>query len=319
LWVREAGGFWWKITEPILPNEEVGMFGSQILEVVIGLTLIFLVLSIGCSGVKEVIASVVGLRSNTLVEAVRNMLKNGDRDMAAELLQHPLIERTARPGEKPSYISARAFSQALLDVLAPPNGTQPRTMQDLRDGVAKLPDDKLRRTLLGFIDSSQVGLETARDKVEHWFDDTMARVSGWYKKRAQQIIFVVGFLLCAGLNGDAIMIVRELWSDEALRQAAVAVAQKQVQAGSPADASGQKVFFADVASEVRRANTPPIGWSGTPGDYRALPSTLGEWLLKILGILLSSFAIVLGAPFWFDVLNKVINVRLSGNPPKTTS
>jgi hypothetical protein len=295
------------------------MFGSQILEVVIGLTLIFLVLSIGCSGVKEVIASILSLRSKTLVEAVRNMLKNGDRDLAAELLQHPLIERTARPGEKPSYISARSFSQALLDLLAPPAGGQQRTMQDLRDGVAKLPDDKLRRTLLGMIDSSEGKYDTARDKIEQWFDDTMARVTGWYKRVAQQIIFAVGLLLCVALNGDTIMIVRELWSDEALRRAAVAVAENKIQAGNPGDASGQKVLLADVASEVRRTNTPPIGWSSTAGDYRALPDSGGGWLLKILGILLSSFAIVLGAPFWFDVLNKVINVRLSGNPPKTTS
>jgi len=295
------------------------MFGSQILEVVIGLTLIFLVLSIGCSGVKEVIASILSLRSKTLVEAVRNMLQNGDRDLAAELLQHPLIERTARPGEKPSYISARSFSQALLDLLAPPAGAQPRTMQDLRDGVAKLPDDKLRRTLFGLIDSSEGKYDTARDKIEQWFDDTMARVTGWYKRMAQQIIFAAGLLLCAALNGDTIMIVRELWSDEALRRAAVAVAEKKVEIGNPRDPSGQKVYFADVASEVRRTNTPPIGWSSTAGDYRALPDSGGGWLLKILGILLSSFAIVLGAPFWFDVLNKVINVRLSGNPPKTTS
>jgi hypothetical protein len=295
------------------------MFGSQILEVVVGLTLIFLVLSIGCSGFKEVVASILSLRSKTLVEAVGNMLKNGDRDLAAELLQHPLIERTARPGEKPAYISARAFSQALVDLLAPPTGVQPRTLQDLRDGVGKLPDDKLRRTLLGLIDSSQGEYATARDKIEHWFDDTMARVSGWYKRMAQQIIFTAGLLLCVALNGDAIMIVRELWSDEALRRAAVAVAERKVGSGNPGDASSQKVFFADVASEVRQANTPPIGWSSTAGDYRALPKSVGGWLLKILGIVLSSFAIVLGAPFWFDVLNKVINVRLSGNPPRTTS
>ena len=56
------------------------MFGSQVLEVVIGLTMIFLVLSIGCSGFKEVLASILSLRSKTLVEAIRNMLKNGDRE-----------------------------------------------------------------------------------------------------------------------------------------------------------------------------------------------------------------------------------------------
>ena len=294
------------------------MFGSQVLEVVIGLTLIFLVLSIGCSGAKEVIASILTLRANTLVEAIRNMLKNGDRDLAAELLLHPVIARTARPGEKPSYISARALAQALFDVLAPPSGGQARTIQDLRDGVSKLPEDKLRRTLLGLVDSSQGDLDAAREKVEHWFDDTMERVGGWYKRMAQQIIFAVGLLLCVALNADAIMIVRELWSDEALRRAVVAVAEKKVQSKNPADSSEQKVSFEQVAMEIRRANTPPIGWSSTAGDFRARPSSFGEWLLKILGIALSSFAIVLGAPFWFDFLNKVINVRLSGNPPKTS-
>lgn len=295
------------------------MFGSQILEVVIGLTLIFLVLSIGCSGVKEVIASALSLRSKTLVSAIRNMLTNGNRDLASELLQHPLIARTAKPGENPSYISSRAFSQALLDLLAPAGGAQPRTLKDFRDGIAKLPDDKLRRTLLGLIDSSQDTLDAARDRIEHWFDDTMTRVGGWYKRTAQQIIFVTGLLLCAAVNADCIMIVRELWSDEALRSAVVAQATKKVHAGTPSDASTPAVSFEQVASEVRQANTPPIGWSAKPGDYRALPITPGEWLLKILGIALSSFAIVLGAPFWFDVLNKIINVRLSGNPPKTAS
>jgi hypothetical protein len=295
------------------------MFGSQILEVVIGLTLIFLVLSIGCSGFKEVIASILSLRSKTLAQAIRNMLVNGNNDLADELLLHPLIARTAKPGEKPSYIAARAFSQALFDLLVPPTGAQPRTIQDLRDGIAKLPDDKLRRTLLGLIDSSKDTLEGARDKVEHWFDDTMERVGGWYKRMAQQIIFVAGLLLCVALNADAIMIVRELWSDEALRGAVVAAAAKRVQAGNSAVAGGPSVSFDQVAIEVRRANTPPIGWSSTHGDFRAWPSTAAGWLLKILGIALSSFAIVLGAPFWFDVLNKIINVRLSGNPPKTTS
>ena len=175
----------------------------------------------------------------------------------------------------------------------------------------------MRWTLLGLIDSSLGTLDAARDKVEHWFDDTMARVSGWYKRMAQQIIFAAGLVLCLALNADALMIVRELWSDEALRRAVVAEAERKVE--NSADASRQNASFEQIAMEIRKANTPPIGWSSTPGDFRARPGTLGEWLLKALGIALSSFAIVLGAPFWFDVLNKIINVRLSGKPPKTTS
>ncbi len=117
----------------------------------------------------------------------------------------------------------------------------------------------------------------------------MERVGGRYKRMAQQIIFVPGLLLCLALNADAIMIVRELWSDEALRGPIVAAATKKVQSGNPADAGAPNLSFDQVAIEVRRANTPPIGWSSTHGDFRSLPSTANEWLLKILGIALSSF------------------------------
>jgi len=34
-----------------------------------------------------------------------------------------------------------------------------------------------------------------------------------------------------------------------------------------------------------------------------------------MGILISSVAVAMGAPFWFDLLNKVVNLRLTGSPP----
>jgi hypothetical protein len=316
---RPPAGNQRKVVAAAILGEEVHMFGSQILEAVIGLTLVYLVLSIGCSGIKEIIASLFSLRSKTLEEGIRNMLKNGDRDLTAELFQHPLIARTARPGDKPSYISSRFFAVALLDILAPPVGAQPRTMQDFRDGVSKLPDDKLRKTLTGMLDSAQGNVDAAREKIEHWFDGTMDRVSGWYKRTAQTIIFAVGLVLCVALNADSLLIVRELWSDEALRRVVIAQAEKKVQSANPADAGTANASLAQVAGEIRQANTPPIGWNPAAGDIRALPDSALGWILKVLGILLTSFAILLGAPFWFDVLNKIINLRLSGDPPKTTT
>lgn len=291
------------------------MFGSQVLEVVIGVILIYLVLSIGCSGVKEVIAAIFSLRANTLERGVRNMLKNGPSDYTAKLFAHPLITGTAPEGEKPSYISARMFSAALFDIVAPADNAQPRTIQSLRAGVAQIPDAKLRSTLLNMIDTSGADVETARLKVEHWFDDTMARVSGWYKRMAQKIIFALGLLLCAAINGDTLMIVKELWSDQALSSAVVAQAAKKVQSTNPADYLNPEGSLQQVAGEIRDVNTPPIGWSRDEHDIRALPNSFGAGALKMLGILLTSFAIVLGAPFWFDLLNNFINLRSSGNPP----
>jgi hypothetical protein len=291
------------------------MFGSQVLEVVIGVTLIYLVLSIGCSGIKEVIAAIFSLRANTLEKGVRNMLKNGPNDYTAKLFAHPLITGTAPEGQKPSYISARMFSAALFDIVAPADNAQPRTIQSLRAGVAQIPDVKLRSTLLNMIDTSGTDVEAARLKVEHWFDDTMARVSGWYKRMAQKIIFVLGLLLCAAINADTLMIVRELWSDQALSSAVVAQAAKKVQSTNPADYLNPEGSLQQVAGEIRDVNTPPIGWARDERDIRALPKSIGAGGLKMLGILLTSFAIVLGAPFWFDMLNNLINLRSSGNPP----
>jgi hypothetical protein len=111
------------------------------------------------------------------------------------------------------------------------------------------------------------------------------------------------------------MVVKELWSDQALARAVVAHAEKRVQAGTPANPSGASASLQDVAEEVRGANTPPIGWSSTPKDIRGLPSGAWPITFKILGILMSAFAILMGAPFWFDLLNKIINLRLSGDPP----
>jgi hypothetical protein len=291
------------------------MFGSQVLEVVVGLTLIYLVLSIGCSGVKEVLAAMLSLRAKTLENGIRNMLKNGPTDYTAKLFAHPLIQGTAPEGQKPSYISARMFTAVLFDIVAPADATQPRTIQSLLAGIAQIPDAKLRTTLLNMIDSAGGDVDAARLKVEHWFDDTMARVTGWYKRMAQKIIFAAGLLLCAAVNADTLMIVKELWTDEALSSAVVAQAVKKVQSTIPADYANLEGSLQQVAGEIREANTPPIGWSNDKKDLRALPSGFGAGVLKVLGILLTSFAIVLGAPFWFDMLNNLINLRLSGNPP----
>lgn len=292
------------------------MFGSQILEVVVGLVLVYLALSIGCSEIKEVIAGAFSLRAKTLEKAVRNMLKNGPNDYTARLFAHPLIAGTAPAGKMPSYISPRLFAAALFDVVAPAEAAQPQTMQSLRAGITQIPDAKLRATLLALLDSAGGDVETARLRVEHWFDDTMTRVSGWYKRMAKKIIFAAGVALCCAVNADTLMIVKELWSDQALRSAVVAEATKEVQATGPAESLNSQGSLQEVSGEIREANTPPIGWSRNANDIRAFPDTYGAGALKLLGILLSSFAIVMGAPFWFDVLNKFINLRASGYPPR---
>jgi hypothetical protein len=287
------------------------MFGSQVLEVALGLICVYLVLSVICSGIKEAIAGIFSLRSRTLEVAIANMLNDSSDDLAKRFFAHPLINRTARPGDKPSYISSSNFASVLFELLAPAPGAQPITIQDLRKSIENLPDCALRKMMLGFLETAQGDLAAFRKRVETWYDDTMQRVSGWYKRKAQIIIFAAGILVCAVLNADTFMVVKQLWNDQALRNMVVAEAT--------AEASLQNHLsdptLRQVQEALQTAKAPPIGWVFSPGDVRGLPQGGIAWFEKLLGILFSVVAVSMGAPFWFDMVNKFINVRLSGGPP----
>ena len=60
----------------------------------------------------------------------------------------------------------------------------------------------------------------------------------------------------------------------------------------------------------------PLGWDLEFGDAPTqLPNDPVSWIQKLLGLLLTIGAIQLGAPFWFDLLSKIVRVRSTGAPP----
>ncbi|MGA8437526.1 MAG: hypothetical protein WB714_04795 [Candidatus Sulfotelmatobacter sp.] len=272
------------------------MAGSQVLEVSVGLIFIYLVVSTVCSGIKELIARALDMRANTLENAIRNMLADPQGSITSRLIQNHLIARTVEPGIKPAYISSRNFALALFDVIAPANPGQSRTVQDLKNGVSNLPDPRVSKAVLTLLDSAQQDADLARQRVENWYDDTMERVSGAYKRRTQVLIAVLGLGLCVALNVDSLMIIRELWNDEALRTAVAAEAQKQVETPQATDKcpDNAKDPLNCVAASIRTTNMPPIGWARD--GVRDAQGSSG-WLRKLLGVLISSVAVAMGAPF----------------------
>lgn len=285
------------------------MFNSQVLEVAAGLIFVYVVLSTACSGIKEIIARAMDTREKALEDAIRRMLQDPNNVVTSKLFQNHLIAGTTPPGKKPAYISSRNFALSLFDILAPPVPGQSRTIQDLKSGIQSIPDPKVQASILSLLDSAQGNVELARARVENWYDDTMERVSGWYKRSAQKIIFALGLALCILFNADTLMIVKELWNDDALRASVVSAAQQRAAASTNADPESS---LSQATEYIREANAPPIGWSGK--RPRGLPEGLG-WLWKVIGILISTIAVAMGAPFWFDLLNKVVNLRLTGDPP----
>jgi hypothetical protein len=42
-------------------------------------------------------------------------------------------------------------------------------------------------------------------------------------------------------------------------------------------------------------------------------------LLHLPGWLITAFAVSLGAPFWFDTLNRITSIRAAGRPPESSA
>jgi hypothetical protein len=288
------------------------MAGSQVLEVSVGLMFIYLVVSTVCSGIKELIARALDMRATTLERAIHNLLADPQGSITSKIIQNHLIAATVEPGVKPPYISSRNFALALFDVIAPVSPGQSRTVEDLKNGLGNLPEPRVSKALLGLLDSAQQDVDLARQRVENWYDDAMERVSGAYKRRTQVLIAVLGIGLCAGLNVDSLMIIRELWNDEAIRTAVAQEAQKQAETQQAMGNCKDNDPLNCLTASIRAANMPPIGWARE--GVRAFPES-SNWFSKVLGILISSIAVAMGAPFWFDLLNKIVNLRLTGSPP----
>jgi hypothetical protein len=186
-------------------------------------------------------------------------------------------------------------------------------------------------------------LEIAKKNIGQWYDDAMDRVSGAYKRWSQLSLLVIGFVVAAVLGIDTIAIGKALQTNPALRAAAVKAAdayvndhQKPKDAGAPVQGSGQGSRAPappGAAVDSSRAPVTPspaevekrlnevrqqlagLDFPFSPASQRT--GTLPEWLWCHLGgFLLTALATSLGAPFWFDLLNRFVNLRAAGKKPE---
>lgn len=292
------------------------MFGSLALEIAISLALLYLLLGLLCSMVNEWVAGMTGLRANNLWDGVRNLLYDSEGSgLAKELYDHPLIKNLAKPGQRPSYVPSRTFALALFDLVAPvQDAMSAKTLPHVRNSIATIPNAQVKTALVALIDDAGEDVKKARANVEQWYDDAMDRVSGWYRKKTQVLILVWALAVTGTLNADTILIANTLAQDAALRASMVALAETTTKEPLPQEAAQLKQLYA----KVQKLGLP-IGWSRDSNDATAVPSSSGGWALKIIGLMITTIAVSLGAPFWFDVLNKMINIRSAGKQPERTT
>ena len=157
--------------------------GSPVIDLAVGLSFVFFLGATIVSAGTEAISWAFQHRAANLKRGLRNMLR--DETTADSVIDHPLISAgVKKSGGKPAYISARNFSLAFLDVFAPPEG-QGNVLERVKAKAEQLAHSPLKRELGTLIDAAEDNVGKFRESIEHWFDDTMDRVSGWYRRWAQ--------------------------------------------------------------------------------------------------------------------------------------
>jgi hypothetical protein len=294
------------------------MFGSSIIDIVIGMVFVFLLLSLLASTINEIILSFLNMRGKELLRGLKTLLDDANATgLVDKLYNHGqiygLFDGNFNPkhgGNLPSYIPPQNFAIALLDIVSTssPIGAS-KISASLKNDVKNLATNpatkKVGTPLLSMIEAAGDDAAKLNKSVEDWYNSAMDRVSGWYKYRTQWVLFSIGLVLAIVMNADTIGIMKQLSMDSTMRQSIVAAAQSAKQ---PDSKSGQPIQdqikqAQDQVSKIDNLGIP-FGWDGRkPWQW--------SW---IIGWFLTAVAVSLGAPFWFDILNKIMVVRSTVKP-----
>jgi len=238
------------------------MFNSPVLDVFIGLILVYLLYSLLVTIVGEIISNWIGLRARILRVSIEKMLNDAyyatlkpkqysglwyrvqryflkefpdfKNSFAGKFYHYPAIKYLAmRAGEeatpvtqtKPSYLSAEVFADSLIQLLKDKGAGETdmdKVHFSLNFNTYHIQPDTLRN-LRNMAESAGPDLNVFKEKLKIWFNETQDRTAGWYKGKLQLILFALGIIISIIFNVDSIKIARILSKDKDARNQLVAM------------------------------------------------------------------------------------------------
>lgn len=263
-------------------------------------------------GVQEFLAHIAKIRKEYFGSDIRrqlliNELKPKMTDVIAQVRQgsemYAKIQEYIGDQNSPTYKTIQAVYNNLPD-----------SVKESLTSLAKKIDDT----------SSQAEdeLRQLEKEIEQWFDRSMQRASGVYKRNAKGVAILIGFIVAVAANADTLYMVNSLSSNTVLRSTISLSAERLVDQSFPTTMSSPSPDnFAEVKNQVRNALEDvalPIGWNkynlaGQAKQELTIGSVKLPFIHRVIGWLISGIAISMGASFWFDLLSKVIDVKNIGS------
>lgn len=306
------------------------MLDNPAIDVVIGLIFIYVLYSLLVTTVTELISTIFKLRANTLKRGIKRMLDDdgGIAVFSETFLERPEIKYLGRakfPGRRkqagkyrfPSYIKPSTFSKAVVNTLKTKDRIElSNTRLRLKESSVQENQSQTEGFLYDLLREADNDSNRFRTLLEDWYNETMDRVSGWYKRRIQLITFIVGLLIAFLFNVDTIGIANKLSKEGKARTELVKAASAYAEAVKTDTAGTDTLALKKVSKLIANIEETESVISVNRVDYcEADPKDI--WM-NIFGCILTAIALSLGSPFWFDLLNKLIKLRASGTQEKTT-
>jgi hypothetical protein len=326
------------------------MFNSPVLDLVILLTFIYFMGSLILSAINESLAGALRLRPKQLQQSLEDLFfgTGWSTFVSGTLMQSPHIQSLMKDNKSyPSYIPAQNFVLAVIQQLG--SGFTPAGLQNAISTNTNIPQD-FKQVLGDLALQTQNDLDKFQQKLEEFYNNAMDRAGGVYKKKSRLILLVLGFVIALFMNLDTIRISRDALSNKqqlgktvdniVSKMPAISEDKGQITIktsdGSIAasqsdklDTSKNKEPLKDKIQKINDLNDYLQTNSGISLGYKCWDDFTKKWnpfngdpgdfLLALLGVLITTFAMQMSSSFWFDLMNKVANVRAAGKKPKADS
>ena len=313
------------------------MLNSTILEVIIGLVFLYLIFSLLATFTNEIISTFFKLRANHLKNSIKHMLDNDTEEgkkLFKEFNDHPLIQSFVKKKGKgfPSYIEPKKFAKIIIDIYE--KSKDEDTQNDIKSLIENLPKSNYLKHLLEKYNKGVQKIEDLEKDIEEWFNSVMDRTSGWYNRNIKKLTLVTALIIAIAFNFDTIHVYQRLSKDSNARTELVMHAENSIDkyAGyvkkdtlniesdtllvEKMDSLKNEInhiIGEEISSVEQMAG---LGWE--KGEFKTTFKNMwsSAFLITLIGWILTAMAISLGAPFWFDLLNKVMKLRGTGKQEK---
>ena len=283
------------------------------------------------------------------------LMKTPKNKVVNSFYDHPEIKYLGSSGvfKLPSFFKADTFSKTVMSLFFGDNPQDKKHIEAKINQIIELAksanksdrilDPETAAYLRSLWLEAKGDVDLFRLEIENWFNRTMEHTSEWYKSKIRAVLLVLGFCLAWFFNADTFVIVKKLSTDRVAREQLVSMANSYIQSNPLAVDTGLVnhdpsfeaikarmdsllIIKQDLQNDIADAGNIlgtgcwPLGPDYTFGQKLAYMFSL--LLYHFFGFLVTAIAISLGAPFWFDLLNKMMALRttrkmeaVKQNPP----